>query len=43
MEVTPSLLKADLRGVDSVRVRDAPCSTIATFVVEDGRAGPQKA
>ena len=43
MEVTPSLLKADLRGLENVRVRDAACSTIATFVVEDARPGPQKA
>jgi len=41
MEITPKLLKADLRAMETVQRRDAPCSTLATFIVEDGRPGPQ--
>jgi alkaline phosphatase D len=40
VDVTPGLWRADLRGMASVRERDAPCRTVASFVVEDGRAGP---
>jgi hypothetical protein len=29
--------------MQSVQTRDAPCSTLASFVVEDGRPGPLKA
>ena len=43
VEVTPKLWRTDLRGMASVRERDAPCSTLATFVVEDGRPGPVRA
>jgi alkaline phosphatase D len=43
VEVTPKLMKADLRALESVQRRDAACSTLTTFVVEDGRAGPVKA
>ena len=43
VEVTPKLWRADLRGMASVREREAPCSTVASFVVEDGRAGPVRA
>jgi alkaline phosphatase D len=43
MEVTPKRLTADLRAMESVQTRDAACRTLATFVVEEGRPGPQKA
>ena len=43
MDLTMQHLSADLRGMDSVQTRDAACGTIATFVVEDGKAGPTKA
>jgi alkaline phosphatase D len=42
VEVTPKLMKVDLRALESVQRRDAPCSTLASFVVEDGRPGPQR-
>ncbi|HKU47174.1 MAG TPA: alkaline phosphatase D family protein, partial [Burkholderiales bacterium] len=42
VEVTPKLLTADLRAMQSVQTRDAPCSTLASFVVEDGRPGPKR-
>jgi len=41
VEVTPKQLRADLRGLQSVQSRDASCSTIASFVVEDGTPGPK--
>jgi alkaline phosphatase D len=37
--VTPSRTRADLRVVGTVSRRDAPESTYASFVVEDGRPG----
>jgi alkaline phosphatase D len=43
VEVTPKLMRADLRGMDSVQSRDAGCTTVHSFVVEDGKAGPQRA
>jgi alkaline phosphatase D len=43
VDVGPKLLEADLRAVDSVRQRESGCSTLASFVVEDGRPGPQRA
>ena len=43
VEVTPGLLKADLRAMESVQTRDAACGTLASFVVEDGRPGPLRA
>jgi alkaline phosphatase D len=43
VEVTPALWRSDLRAMESVAKPDAPCSTLASFVVEDGRAGPQPA
>jgi len=42
-ELTPGLLRADLRSVDSVRRRASPVRTTASFVVEDGRAGAARA
>jgi alkaline phosphatase D len=43
VEVTPQAFRTELRAMESVQRRDAPCSTLATFVVEDGRPGPQRA
>jgi len=42
-EITPRLWRSDLRGMASVREREASCTTVASFVVEDGRAGPVRA
>jgi len=42
MEIAPGQARADLRALESVTSRDAPCSTLASFVVENGRAGPQR-
>jgi alkaline phosphatase D len=39
VNVTPQRLQADLRGMESVQKRDAGCTTLATFAVEDGRPG----
>ena len=43
VDVSPKLLRADLRAMASVRERDADCSTLASFVVEDGRPDPKLA
>ncbi len=43
VDVGPKLLRADLRAVESVRQRESGCSTLASFVVEDGKPGPQRA
>jgi alkaline phosphatase D len=43
VEVTPGRWLADLRSMQTVQTRDAPCSTLATYVVESGRPGPLKA
>ena len=43
MEVSPRRITADLRGMESVAAADSACTTFASFVVEDGRPGPQKA
>src|SRR5207253_3178409 len=43
VEVTQARMVTDLRAMESVAKRDAACNTIASFVVEDGKAGPQKA
>ena len=40
VEVTPKRMTVDLRAMQSVRLREAPCATLASFVVEDGRPGP---
>jgi hypothetical protein len=36
-------LRADLRAMESVQSADAHCSTLHSFVVEDGKPGPQRA
>ena len=43
VEATPALLKVDLRAMEHVKTREASCSTLASFVVEDGQAGPKPA
>ena len=42
-EVTRQRMTVDLRAMDNVASADAPCSTLASFVVEDGNPGPQRA
>jgi hypothetical protein len=36
-------MQVDLRAMRSVQSRDAACDTLASFIVENGRPGPQKA
>jgi alkaline phosphatase D len=43
VDITPKRLLADLRGMESIKTREAACSTVKSFAVEDGRAGPQAA
>jgi alkaline phosphatase D len=43
VDVGPKVFRADLRVVESVRQRDTGCSTLASFAIEDGRPGPQRA
>lgn len=40
-EVTPALWRTDFVAVEHVRAADAPASVLASFVVENGRAGAQ--
>jgi alkaline phosphatase D len=42
VELTAGQARADLRAMASVREREAPCSTLASFVVEEGRPGPKR-
>ena len=42
-EVSRERLNADLRAMESVQKREAACSTLASFMVEDGRPGAVKA
>ena len=43
VDLTPQRWTASLRIMETVQKRDAPCSTLATYVVEDGKPGPLKA
>jgi alkaline phosphatase D len=43
VDVTRKQMQVDLRGMETVQRRDAPCRTLASFVVEDGKPGPVKA
>jgi alkaline phosphatase D len=43
VELTRSRWAADLRIMETVQRADAPCGTLASYVVEDGKAGPLKA
>jgi len=40
VELTPKRWLAELRAMQTVRQRDSACSTLASFVVEDGEPGP---
>jgi alkaline phosphatase D len=40
MQLDRRRLTADLRATSTVLTRDAACATVASFVVEDGRATP---
>lgn len=42
VEIKPKQFAADLRAMESVQTRDAACGTLASFIVEDGRPGPQQ-
>lgn len=42
LEIGPGSLRADLRIVDTVKLPDAACSTLTSFMIEDGRPGPQR-
>jgi len=42
MELTSTKLTAELRALDDARRQDAQCSTLASWVVEDGRPGAQR-
>lgn len=42
MEVTAKESRADLRAMESVTKPNAACSTLASFVVEDGKPGPRR-
>jgi alkaline phosphatase D len=42
-EVSPAAFRVDLRAMESVQRRDAACSTLASFVVENGKPGPVRA
>ncbi len=43
VELSQKRAVTDLRAMDTIKERTAPCNTLATFVVEDGRPGVQKA
>jgi alkaline phosphatase D len=43
VNVTEKLLQADLRAMETVQRRDAACTTLASFVIEEGKPGPQRA
>jgi hypothetical protein len=43
MELTRARARAELRGLENVTSRGARIETMATFVVEDGRPGAQRA
>jgi alkaline phosphatase D len=43
VDVSAQRLQVDLRAMESVQRRDAGCSTLASFVVEDGKPGPVRA
>jgi alkaline phosphatase D len=43
VDLSPSRLVADMRGVEDVKDPHSSCDTMASFVVESGRAGPQRA
>ena len=42
-ELRRGRLQVDLRAMESVQRREAPCRTLASFVVENGKPGPVRA
>jgi alkaline phosphatase D len=42
-DVSARRMQVDLRAVENVQRRETPCSTLASFVVEDGKPGPLRA
>lgn len=40
IDLAPERWRSDLRAMESVRLREAACNTLASFVVEDGKPGP---
>jgi alkaline phosphatase D len=42
-DITPQRMAVDLRAMDSVATPDAACTTLGSYVVENGRPGPQRA
>jgi alkaline phosphatase D len=43
VEVSAQRLQVDMRAMATVQRRDAACSTLASFVVENGKPGPLRA
>ena len=43
VEVTAREMRAELRAMATVKERNADCATLATFVVEDGKPGAERA
>lgn len=43
VNVTPDRLLADLRALDDVRRHESGCKTLSSWLVEDGKPGPQRA
>jgi alkaline phosphatase D len=43
VNVSDKLLQAELRAMETVHRRDAACTTLASFIIDDGKAGPQRA
>jgi alkaline phosphatase D len=43
VDISAARMHFDLRAVESVQRREAPCSTLASFVVESGKPGPLRA
>ncbi|MNC89738.1 Alkaline phosphatase D precursor [compost metagenome] len=43
VELAPGRMQVELRALDSASSREAACTTLATFVVEDGKPGAQRA
>jgi alkaline phosphatase D len=43
VDLAPQRWSSDLRVMETVQRRDASCSTLANYVVEDGKPGPVKA
>jgi alkaline phosphatase D len=42
-DITPQRMAVDLRAMDSVATPGAACTTLGSYVVENGRPGPQRA